>query len=60
MMVRLFVLFPFLAFTPHRDRCPIIAVNDAACGPFSFFELGHLAYILGVGGAAERIGACPR
>jgi hypothetical protein len=29
MMVRLIVLFPSLAFTPHRDRCPIIAVNDA-------------------------------
>jgi len=29
MMVRLFVLFPSLAFTPHRDRCPIIPVNDA-------------------------------
>lgn len=29
MMVRLFVHFPSLAFTPHRDRCPIIAVNDA-------------------------------
>ena len=28
-MARLFVLLPSLAFTPHRDRCPIIAVNDA-------------------------------
>jgi hypothetical protein len=71
MMVRLFVLFPSLALTPHRDRCPIIAVNDACDAEksepvdllFLFFEFGHLAYFLGgrnLCRAAERIGACPR
>lgn len=42
LMVRLFVPFPSLAFTPHRDRCLIIAVNDAGdteCGDLLFFFL---------------------
>jgi hypothetical protein len=69
MMVRLFVPFPFLAFTPHRDHCPIIAANDAGDAEkvsvdllFLFLNLVISPIFWGVAtcGAAEWIGACPR
>lgn len=68
MMVRLLVLFPSLAFTPHRDRCPIIAVNDAGDAENSermdllFLFLNSVISPIFWGVAtlvpAERIGAC--
>jgi hypothetical protein len=69
MMVRLFVPFPSLAFTPHRDRCPIIAVNDAGDAEkrervdllFLFLNSVISPIFWGVATLvpAERIGACP-